>query len=401
MISFALTEDQKLVQETVRKFAAEAIRPKLREYERARGIPDALRRKFHELGLSLVDVPEACGGTGMDLLTAVLVHEELAFGDPGAALALWGPGSLPAAVLELGTAEQAAGYLRRFGAGAEAAGIRGAIAWSEKGANLPEAGFATRARRDRGDAWLIEGAKAFVVGAGTADLCVVFAQVDPGAGWGGVSAFVVEASNPGVRKGERSTLLGLETAEVGGIEFVNCRVPESARLSGATDIVAACQRFFARVSVANAARQVGLARASYELALGYTQDRVAFGKPVAHFQAISFTLAEMAMELESARCMTWRAATALDRGAADGPVWAARAAVHANHTAWRIADDGVQLLGGAGYVQDHPAEKWLRDTKTLALIGPTDQFCQSLIAARDLGQKDDSLPASWIQPSFT
>jgi alkylation response protein AidB-like acyl-CoA dehydrogenase len=156
----------------------------------------------------------------------------------------------------------------------------------------------------------------------------------------------------------------------------------------------------ARASVVNAARQVGLARAAYELALDYTQERRAFGKPVAHFQAVAFSLAEMAMEVDAARWMVWRAAHALDRGQPGAGVPAAL--VQAYQTAFRVADESVQLLGGAGYVQDHPAEKWLRDTKALALFSPPDQLAQLTVAGDELDEAlEGPLPSAAIQPFFT
>jgi acyl-CoA dehydrogenase len=401
MISFGLSDDQAMLQETVRKFAAEELRPNLRAFEKARGVPDDLRRRFHDLGLALVDVPEAAGGMGMGLTTAVLAHEELAWGDPGAAVALWSVGHLPAALVELATSDQAAKLLDRF-SGPGAAMKRGALAWSEVGKSLPEAGFATTARKD-GDHWILDGEKSFVLNGGVADLYVVFAQIDATAGWKGIGAFAVEGSNPGVTLGVRAEWLGLETAHAASVRFSGCRVDDDARLAGAvaTEPAHAARRMFARIAIANAARQVGLARASYESALAYTQDRVAFGKPVAHFQSISFELADMAMEVESARWMVWRAAAEVDKGAKTALASVAMAATHANELGWSVADDGVQLLGGAGFVQDYPAEKWLRDSKTLALIGGTDEANRLVVGHAAMGKHDDlgaGLPASWIQP---
>lgn len=396
MISYGLTEDQQMVQETVRKFALDELRPKLREYERAHAIPDELRRKFHELGVSLTEVPEAVGGSGLGTLTAALVNEELGFGDPGAAVALFGAHSVPAALLELGDEAQQKRLLARF---VNDGKKLGAVAWSESGKALPEQGFATTARRD-GDAWVIDGEKAFVVNGGRADLHVVFAQVDAAAGWKGIAAFAVEGSNPGVSAGKACAWLGLETVHASSVVFKGCRVADADRLAGGDPITGA-RRFFARVALANAARQVGLARASYDTALAYTQDRTAFGKVVAHFQAVSFNLAEMAMELDSARWMVWRGAVAFDTNAPDALALVAKAATHANAVAWRIADDGVQLHGGAGFVQDYPVEKWMRDTKTLAMLAPSDQLHQLVVAADAIGKPDEfgvALPASWIQP---
>ena len=395
MISFGLSEDQEILRETVRKFAAEEIRPHMRAWEKAREIPAAARKKFGELGLELIDVPEAFGGQGMGSLAAAIVHEELAYGDPGAAIALWGPSSAAAAILELGDDEQRKRLLPHLGNGK-----RGAVAYSEKW-KVPAAGFATTAQA-YGEGWLLTGAKSFVIGGGQSDLTVVFAQVD-GKNWDGVGAFVIENASDGMKQGARHELLGLETIHAAEVVFESCKVPKPNRLHGGANFANAAKRFFARVALANAARQVGLARASYEFALAYTQDRQAFGKVVAHFQSIAFTLAEMAMEVDAARCMVWKAAVDFDANAPGALAQVARAAVQANAAAWRVADDGVQLLGGAGFVQDYPAEKWERDTKALALMAPSSESQIFSLAGELLGRDDfgPALPSSDIQPIFT
>jgi acyl-CoA dehydrogenase len=394
MISFALEEDQQLIQDTVRKFAAESIRPQMRELEKARLIPDALRKQFHELGLGLLDMPEAAGGQGAGLVTAALVHEELAFGDPGAAVALWAPHLAAQAIFALGDAEQQKRFLGRF---AETYGHArlGAVAWADKQPLLE--GFSTTAKKD-GDGWILDGHKTFVVNGGKADLTVVFAQMDGTSGWGEIGAFVVEAGTPGMKAGDRHALLGLETVHAAEVILQGCRVPDENRLRGAK-ITDGAKNMFVRWSVVNGARQVGLMRAAYELALEYTQERKAFGKPVAHFQSIAFTLADMAMDVESARWMVLRGASELEKGR---PLAAVEACVHANEAAWRVADNGVQLLGGAGYVKDYPVEKWLRDTKTLALFQPTSEIANLSVASAELGHAvGTGLPSAAIQPFFT
>jgi acyl-CoA dehydrogenase len=396
MLSFELTEDQRLLQETVREFAAKELRPKLREWERARDVPDAARRAFHELGLALVDVPEAAGGMGLGLLTAVVAHEELAYGDPGAAVALWNPGTFTTALGELGTAEQQKRWIAPFGA-SDGWKRRGAVAWSERGKGLPEAGFATTAKKD-GDGWILDGEKTHVLHGDVADVFVVFAQIDAAAGWKGIGAFVVEKGAAGLTTGAREEWVGLETAHASGLKLAGVRVGADAQL-GADET--AVRKMWARIGLASAARQVGLARASYDYALAYTQDRIAFGKPVAHFQAVSFNLAEMAMDVDCARWMVWRAAVELDGGKKSALVSAAQACVQASKLAWRVADDGVQLLGGAGFVQDNPSEKWMRDAKALALCGPPDELNQVVCAAEAVGQEGAMgapLPSPWIQP---
>lgn len=401
MISFALDDDQQLVQETVRKFAVETLRPNARAWERAGEVPEVARRAFHELSLSLADVPEAAGGGGLGMLTACLAHEELGWGDAGAAVALWAPHHAAAVVTELADEQQAARLLAPFAAG-DGAERLGAVAWSER--RMPAEGFTAVAESVEGG-YRLRGDKAFVTNAGRAALTIVFAQVEPERGWQGIGAFAIEGSAEGMEAGERAGLLGLETAFAADLKLGGVFVPEENRLRGGTDFLGAVWRFWARVSLVNAARQVGLARAAYEYALAYTQERHAFGKPVAHFQAVAFTLAELAMDVDAARWLLWRAAAAFDRPETADAEWArlvAEAAVHCNEAAFRAADGCVQLLGGAGYLQDHPAEKWLRDTKALASCAPSDQLCQLVAASALLGQEpiDAALPAG-IQPVFT
>jgi acyl-CoA dehydrogenase len=376
MISFGLEEDQQIIQETVRKFAAEELRPKMRAFEKS-GVPDTLRKKFDETGLGLDDV---------GLETAVLVHEELAFGDPGAAVALSAPYDGNRALLALADDAQRARFT----------GKATAISYSERKAPLD--GFSTVARRVDGG-WALTGKKAFVVGAAAAELHLVFAQLEGSAGWDGIGAFVVEKANPGLRVGDRHALLGLEAVAAHEVAFESCKVADGQRLLGGGELGKRVEHVFARTMVINAARQVGLARAAYEFALEYTQERKAFGKPVAHFQSIAFTLADMAMDVDAARWMVWRAATELDKGTWTSTV---AAAAHANESAWRVADNGVQLLGGAGYVKDYPVEKWLRDSKALALFAPSSEVADLALAGALLGEPVAAgLPSTAIQPFFT
>ncbi|MGZ3407370.1 MAG: acyl-CoA dehydrogenase family protein [Polyangia bacterium] len=379
MISFGLEEDQQIIQETVRKFAAEELRPKMRAFEKS-GVPDGLKRKFEEMGLGLDEVA---------LSTAVLVHEELAYGDPGAAVALSAPYDGNRTLLALADDAQRARFT----------GKPTAICYSERKAPLD--GFATVAKRVDGG-WSLTGKKAFVVGGGDAELHVVFAQLEGAEGWGGLAAFVVERGNPGLRAGDKHALLGLEAVAAHEVVLEGCKVADGNRLLGGGELGKRVEHALARVMVINAARQVGLARAAYEFALEYTQERKAFGKPVAHFQSIAFTLADMAMDVDAARWMVWRAATQLEKG-----TWpsAVAAAAHANEAAWRVADNGVQLLGGAGYVKDYPVEKWLRDTKAMALFAPPSEIAELMLAGFELGHHISGdahgLPSTAIQPFFT
>lgn len=389
MISFQLDEDQRLLQETTRAFARDRVRPRLRELEKAGEISSDLQREFTELGLAFIDMPESLGGAGQSQVSAAVVHEELAWGDAGAAVALFSTQPLAAALLELADDAQQRRFLSALGK----PGAVGAVAFSETGvADGPL--FLTRARRD-GESYLVNGKKSLVLFGGQATQTLIFASLQGGNederedatradGWDGVGVFLAE----GELGATRQRTLGLQTASIAELRFEDLRVPAANRLLGRGNLTAALQRFWARYALITAARQVGLARAAYEHALQYAEDRVAFGKPIAHFEAVAFFLAEMHMDVESARWLVWRAAHALDCGTPsteDAIAYCAKAAVHASEAAWRAADQAVQILGGAGYMKDHPVEKWMRDTKMLALFAAPSEGHAETIAARELG----------------
>ena len=400
MISFELDSDQTLIQETVHAFAKDELVPSIRAAEKTGAPSDALRRSYGELGLARIDLPEGQGGAGATISTAVLAEEELGWGDAALALAL-DPGYAGELAIALLADDKRRAQL------APGPGTVTAVAYCEtKG---QPAGFATVARRVDGG-FSLTGRKGFVLDGARATRYVVFAQLEGGDGWRGAAAFLVDRPAKGdkqassIRVGERQQQLGLAAASVTEVVFEDCRVGEGALLAAGDELVAGTRRLLARVGLKNAARQVGLARASYELTLEYTQDRKAFGRPVAHFQANAFTLAEMLIDVEAARWLVWRAAWLVDRMAAtptasDDLRACADAIVHAHEVAWRTADRGVQLLGGAGFVQDFPAEKRMRDSKALALVGAPSEWWRLDAAAQLLGHAIESaLPSAALQP---
>ncbi|MCA9584832.1 MAG: acyl-CoA dehydrogenase family protein [Myxococcales bacterium] len=413
MISFEPTEDQRLMVDSIAQFAKTTLRPRIRELEKARAVPDDVQKTALELGVGLVAVPEAVGGAGLGLLTAVLLEEELAFGDPAAGFALAGPGSLALAVTELGTEAQAREALAPFTDGTPRFG---AVAWGEKKALAERAGLSTIAKRD-GDTWTLDGEKAYVLNADRAEVFVVLAQVDPSKGFRGLGAFLVPKAAKGLTVAPRSTTLGLDAASFGGLTLEGVKVPEASRLAGGDDFDAALVRFFAKQSLVFAARSVGLSRAAFELTRAYVDERKSFGKPIGHFQAVAFTIADRAMDVDAARGMVWRAAAAWDardksdaeRG--DAPrvdereclrqsAWAIS---FAHEAAMRCGDDGVQLHGGAGFMRDYAVEKLMRDAKQLQLCGLTAEHADQLAAAAELGVPIDPalvLPTAETQNAF-
>ncbi len=407
MISFEPTEDQTLMVESVAQFAKNALRPKIREFEKLRGVPEAVRKTAYDLGLGLVALPEAIGGAGLGLTTAVMLEEEVAWGDPAAAFAFGGPGALGLAVLELGTTEQARAALEPFTTDG-GHGRFGAVAWGEAKANKDRAGFVTTAKKTEAG-WRIDGAKAYVVNATLADRFVVFAQVDEAAGWRGLGAFIVDKDAKGVTILARETTLGLDAVSFGGIALEGVMVPESARLAGGADFTASLLRFFARHAVVVAARGVGLSRAAFDVTREYVDSRRAFGKPIGHFQVVAFTIADRAMDVDAGRGLVWRAAAAwdaFDKGEGDEKeclLRSAHAIAFVHEAAMRCGDDGVQLHGGAGFMRDFPVEKFMRDAKQIGLCGMTAEHADQLAGAIALGVVLDPalvLPTPETQNAF-
>lgn len=397
-ISFQPSEEQQLVQDTARKLADERLWPQMRETEKARALSDAVKKEAHELGLTAVALPESAGGAGLGLVTACLVEEELARGDAAACWALGGAGTLGSFVLELGTVEQHNELLARF-TKASAVDVRGAVAWSEaKPANRE--GFAATAARS-GDNWIIDAEKAFVVNGGAADLYVVVAQTNGNAGWKGLDAFAVEASAKGVKPGPRRKLLGLDAAIVADVTFDTVRVPESARLAAGGDVPSALARAFARHALISAARAVGLAGRAWQLTRDYTAERKAFGKPIGHFQAVAFNVADRLMDVESARWLVWKAAAGWDHDGKPRLSDVAAAGAHALEVVMRCTDDAVQLHGGAGFIRDYAVEKLFRDARQLTLMGPSVAALDQMLADQALGRPIDPgaiLPTPDVQP---
>jgi alkylation response protein AidB-like acyl-CoA dehydrogenase len=414
MIAFSPSDDQKMMQDSVAQFAKSTLRPRIREFEAARSLPPDVRKAAHEMGLGMVALPGEVGGAGLGLTTAVLLEEEVAWGDPGAPYGLGGPGAFGRAVVELGTVEQATEWLKPFVAG-DGYERFGAVAWGEPKAGSDRPGLSTLAKKD-GDGWVLDGEKAYVINADRAESFVVFAQVDPAAGWSGLGAFVVKRHDPRLEILPRSTTLGLDVASFGGIKLTQVRVGGEARLlagGGGTPgtgragegFDAALVRFFAKEGLLVAARAVGLSRATFEITREYCDTRIAFGKPIGHFQAVAFTLADRNMDVDAARALVWRAAWLWDSGA---PVDEAfRATAHAIsfalEAAMRCGDDGVQLHGGAGFMRDYPVEKLMRDAKQLQLCAMTAEHADQLAAAVDLGRALDPglvLPSAETQNAF-
>lgn len=389
MISFEPSEDQALMVDSVAQFARTTLRPRAREFEALREIPDPVRRMAHELGLGMVALPEAIGGAGLGITTAVLLEEEIGWGDAAAGFAFAGPGAFGFAIQELASVERARAVLAPFTA-SDGHTRFGAVAWGERTPNRERPGFTTTATKiDAG--YRLDGEKHYVVNADRADRYVVFAQVDASAGFHGIGAFLVERDAQGLSVLARDTTVGLDAVSFGGLRLDGVVVPASARLEApGKPFEGAVVRFFARQALVVAARGVGLGRSAVEITRDYVDGRKAFGKPIGHFQAVAFTIADRAMDVDAGRALVLRAAAAwdaFDRGEgteADCLRATAHAVAWSHESAMRCGDDGVQLHGGAGFMRDYLVEKLMRDAKQIGLCALTAEHADQLAAAVEL-----------------
>lgn len=375
MIDFSPTEDELAILDQVRKFSQTELRPKLRESEEKGKIPDEILKKYHEMGLSTLDIPQEYGGMGLGMVTSVLVQEELSYGDAGMAMSLPGPGYAGYGVLAFGNEEQKKRLLTPFSS-PDAYNKHGSVCIAEEksGANVLE--FETTAKKD-GNKYIINGKKTMIHFGGTASLHIVFATIDKSKGWDGIGAFAIETPGDNIKIVKKIELLGLNTTPVTEILIDNLVVPEENLLNGG-NFKDSYNKMYERIRVIHAARCVGLAKASLDYAVKYASEREAFGKPIGQHQGLSFMLADMATEVDAARWLVWKAATTIDKGL---PAFkeVSMAFVQANEAAMFVTNNAVQILGGHGYIQDHPVEKWMRDAKTMALtVGSTQSQNQML-----------------------
>jgi alkylation response protein AidB-like acyl-CoA dehydrogenase len=360
MISFGPTEEQEVARDAMREFAASAIRPIARSSDEASASPDAFLEQAWQLGLVATQLPEAYGGAGeaRSPITNALVLEELAHGDAGLALAATSPALFAMPVAEFGTEAQKQALLPLFGGDRFHAA---SLALVEPGPCFDP--FALRAKAERkGDGFVLSGQKCFVPLADRASHFLVLARENGG---DQVQAYVVPRDAAGLAIAAPEKNLGLRALPTGTLTFERVEVPASARLGG--DAGCDARRIVNLARTAQAAVLVGVSRAVMEYAIPYAKDREAFDEAIAKKQAIAFTLADMCIEVDAMRWMVWQAASRLERGL-DATREAQLARTYCAKQAMKIADDGVQVLGGHGFIREHPVELWYRNARTLGVL---------------------------------
>lgn len=355
MYSFDMTAEQKMLVDTVHRFAEQKVRPLFRQVEETRTLPKGLIQTGWELGLLPSAIDADYGGFGeYSAMTSALYLEELGWGDVGISLHLLTPNLVALPLILFGAKEQKAAYLGRF---CDESFPNATAAITEPVYQFDPAELATTAEK-AGNEYIIHGKKSFVPLAPTADLFLVYAREN-----GLTQAFLVPGDAPGVQVGERVNLMGIHALSTYQVNFDHVRVPVANRLGGSRGIRINRLLTVSRLSLA--ALAVGQARAAYEYAVNYAKERVAFGEPIAQRQSIAFMLANMRIEIEGARLMLWEAAYKFDQG--EDATQAAYLAKHyADKMVLEVTDGAVQVLGGHGYVRDHPVELWYRNGRGFA-----------------------------------
>jgi alkylation response protein AidB-like acyl-CoA dehydrogenase len=376
VIDFSLTDEQRQLQQLARTFAERELRPIADACDAAESCPPELVARAASIGLVGYALPAAHGGGGCDAVTSAIVAEELSWGDAGLAAAINGAQLCAGPIALAGSEDQRRRHLTRLAA---PSGTLGAIAFSEPHAGSDVGAMRTAALPDAGG-FRLRGEKCYVTNGGIADLYVVFATLDPAAGYAGITAFVVDGRAPGLRAGRVERKLGLRASHTGSIHLDDVWVGPEDVLGGEGGGFPLAMRFFAWSRPQVAAGAVGVARAAYEYASAYAREREAFGRPLARLQAIAFKLAEMGMLVEAARLLSWRACRQLDDGL-DAGLAGSWAKAFAADAALRVTAEAVQVLGGAGVMRDHPVERWMRDAKVLQIVEGTSEI-QREIAGR-------------------
>ena len=373
-ISFELDAEQRALRELAHEFAERELRPIAREWDEREDCPPELLGRAAALGLTSHAIPAEYGGGGVSAVTSSLVAEELSWGCAGLAAPIGATMFPVRPLLRSGSDEQRHRWLPRL---ASEAGCLAAIAFTEPGAGSDVAGIGATARRE-GNEYVLNGEKCYVTNGGIAELTLVFASLEGDGRANGLTAFLLEADDPGVLAGRKEPKLGFRSSYTGSILLEDARIPGDRLLGEEGEGFAIAMDFFAHSRPQVAASAVGVARAAFEYATAYANERQAFGKPLIAKQGVSFKLADMAMQIEAARLLVWRAAAALDAGE-DAGLLGSYAKAFAADAAMSITTDAVQVLGGAGIMRDHPVEKWLRDAKVLQIVEGTSEIQRHVI----------------------
>ncbi len=393
-MDFQLTEDQITTRKWIHEFAEKEIRPVAAEYDESEEFPWPVIKKAAEIGLySMEFYTDLVMGDPTGLLLPI-AQEETCWGCAGISLGIWGPGLPLSALAYSATPDQLLKFApMMFGTPEDPK--TGAFCVTEPNAGSDVSALRTTAKRD-GDEWVLNGQKVFITNGGIASVHIVVATVDHELGHRGQAAFIIGPDTPGISQGKKERKMGIRASHTAEVLLNDCRIPlenvvggmdrlesklERARSKDPSRTSAALKTFeMTRPSVA--AQALGIARAAFEYSLDYAKERKAFGRPIVEHQGIAFKLADMALEIDAARLLTWRAAW-LSRNGTFEHAEGSMSKLKASEVAVWVTEQAVQILGGYGYIKDFPVEKWYRDAKIYTLFEGTSEI-QRIVISRAL-----------------
>ena len=377
-MDFEFNEEQKILKKMVRDFAEKEIKPHVMEWDEAQIFPKDLFHKMGELGFLGVVIPEEYGGAGYGYVEYAIIVEELSRIDGSIGLGVAAHNSLCTShIYMFGNEEQKQRFLVPLAKG-EAIGAWGL---TEPGSGS-DAGALKSTAKKQGDYYILNGTKQFITHGTYGDIYVVMARTNPEAGKHGISAFILDKSIEGFRPGKKENKCGMRASDTSELIFEDAKVPADRLLGKEGEGFKNALQILDGGRISIAAYCLGMAQGAYEVALRYSKERYAFGKPISAFQAIQFKLADMATKIEAARLLVYQAASLKDAGQNVNKI-SAMAKLYASEAAVWVANEAVQILGGYGYVKEYPAEKFYRDAK-LGTIGEGTSEIQRLVIARSL-----------------
>ena len=377
-MEFSANENQKMIAETVKKFAEAYIRPQIMEWDEAQHFPVELFKKMGEQGLMGILVPEKYNGSGLSYFEYVTAIVEVSRVCGSIGLSMAAHNSLCTGhIMAFGNEDQKVKYLSKLSTG-EWIG-----AWGLTEANTgSDAMRMSCVAKEEGDYWIINGTKNWITHGKSGDVAVVLARTGELLDSNGITAFVVERGTPGFKAGKKENKLGMRASETAELIFEDCKVHKSAILGKVGDGFKQSMKVLDGGRISIAALSIGIAKGAFDAALKYSQEREQFGKPISQFQAIAFKLADMATKIEAAELLTFQAADLKNRGQKCTKE-SAFAKYYASEVAVQVSTEAVQIFGGYGYTKDFPVEKYYRDSK-LCTIGEGTSEIQKIVISREI-----------------
>ncbi|HOK07672.1 MAG TPA: acyl-CoA dehydrogenase family protein [Syntrophales bacterium] len=380
-MDFILTEEQRMLRDTVRRIAETEFAPRAADVDRREEFPRQNLKILAENGLLGIQVPEEYGGAGAGMLSLILAVEETARVCASTSVILTTQALASDPLLLAGTEEQKRTYLFRMASGQ----CLGACAITEPGAGSDVTAMKTAAKKVAGG-YLLNGSKIFITNGGEAEIVTVLAYTDRDKGHKGISMLLVEKGDPGFSVGKQEPKMGIHGSDTRELTFEDVFLPEARLLGGEGNGFRILMTTFNYTRPAVGAQAVGIAQGALEAAVKYAKERVQFGRPLAGFQGIQWMLAEMALGVEAARTLVYRAASTIDRepDSPDIPRIASMAKWLASDTAMKVTTDAVQIFGGYGYSREYPVERMMRDTKITQIYEGTNQIQRVIVAGQIL-----------------